>query len=181
MECCIFYSLSLSSSVILQLSGCSFPLPLHFTSSGMRSSIYQQYLYVLRSPEEMFSRPTPSRDERLIWPSWRWATSTSCLQVFSLGLLVTISQEHNSTYVLIAVFFDQNYLLFVTYHLHSLQGHIVFLSIPLADRYNLHKEFMKCLFKRTQFHIHNLWNTFATNISSNQEFSFSPRKTNPRA
>lgn len=50
------------------------------------------------------------------------------------------------------------------------------LSIPLAGRCNLHKEFMKWLYKQTQIHIHSLWNTFATNMSSNRNSVF-PQET----
>lgn len=50
------------------------------------------------------------------------------------------------------------------------------LRAPLADRCNLHKEFMKRLNKQTQIHVHTLWNTFATNILSNENSAF-PQET----
>lgn len=177
MECCILYSLSLPSILITQLSDCSFPPPSCFTSSEASIS---STLCFLRFPKKCPPRTFPVR-MNWIYSSCRCAMPTSYLQSFSLGLLIRILCEHNWTYVLPEILFFLTVLL-TLYNVPSAQssGSQNVLSIPTADRCNMHEEFMKCLYIRRLNFILMIFGTLLSVTFHLTGFSFSTRKWNPR-
>lgn len=181
MECCILYSLSLPSTLITQLSDCSFPPPSCFTSSGISIS---STLCFLRFPKKCLPC-TFLVGMNWMYSSCRCAMPTSYLQIFSLGLLIRILWTQNQNVNTPGHMFCLKYcfltVLLTLYNMPSAQssGSHTILSIPIADRFNLHKEFKKCLYKTIQFHTHDIGTLLSVTFHLTG-FSFSMRKWNPR-